>query len=1050
MLTQKLYCACAVFLSVLIAEPMNAQVMGAPASTGVNQQLRALFSSVSPPSPQPPVFYDHSAHYADKSWWQPIQTDTSNTALWNVMYDELYTSHYDTTQFLRIDTVVQRGMHFGSDTSVIGLFYYRFAHLKDSALYDTLYFNVDTLGPTLIDNPNATASAYLMDTVFNVCALRDVSSFGTLTYRVDPDFIFVDPDLALDADAGGRILQLDFADGNGWITVSATAVSHHTISYAVSGEKIIQARIIDGSTGQAEAQGSSRVVTPQTNTGTPPDSIWTNIPGITVGVYGDCEIDVGEGAPKFILLLEGFDYNNSSGPADLYGQYVRNTGLEFLRNYGYTFLIVNWNQGTGDMVQNAMRIVNLVDHLKCTYLDTVFNDLPQHQFVMMGASMGGVIARYALTYMEANPGFSNCYPDNMHNTRLYISMDSPHQGAYVPLAFQQLSKDAEFQLSSFLPYNILNTLIEQDDILNSPAARQLLNVHAYSSIAPSANFGPMQERIDFMDDLEALNPSTGGYPEHVKMMAISNGLLTGEHQLGIRNSCIMSPGDHFLQGEGNLNMTILGAPYVGLHVELDLQSVNPGQQFFHLSTGINTWSIQLNWTWKTKCLPPWNWPCVTYPSPAGFSVGFVSTSTISQNRAATGFPAYAVMPGGRQENDDGLLEFIDTNDLAHNWGLTWIDPTGLRLEIDWTGGAGGTSCTNEQVLASSFGAVVAGLDVDLYSQGLNFCFIPIQSALDYTGGVPQDHDLFNEDINVKMANTPFDVIVGEVNGLPGYPQVQSSPNMQLNRGGDWLFPSYNLEHVTLRNHQLTDSLMENWTLQTPPPAGGATVARWALAHYINREIGDEELFLDNFNLDHPAAFQAEYTLTAGERTNPYYEYPGQPVQPQFVFENYSNSPISNPFGYNLNSNGIFARDEPFTVEANGNAILQAETTINTAGTVVQGFLSVEFLPLWVCTLNTFKNGEEPYEFAADQIDRKRGLYPNPVAAGQSIALTNLTKGNCEFQLLSLEGRLLESRELEVEEEKQVTISVQPSLPPGIYLLSVIQNGAVETYKLVVQ
>ena len=44
--------------------------------------------------------------------------------------------------------------------------------------------------------------------------------------------------------------------------------------------------------------------------------------------------------------------------------------------------------------------------------------------------MGGLIARYGLSFMEQN--------SMNHETRLYISFDSPHLGANIPVSFQYL------------------------------------------------------------------------------------------------------------------------------------------------------------------------------------------------------------------------------------------------------------------------------------------------------------------------------------------------------------------------------------------------------------------------------------------------------------------------------------------------------------------------------------------------------------------------------------------------------------------------------------
>ena len=47
--------------------------------------------------------------------------------------------------------------------------------------------------------------------------------------------------------------------------------------------------------------------------------------------------------------------------------------------------------------------------------------------IVIGPSMGGLISRYALNYMESQ--------NIDHDTRLYISFDAPHTGANVPIGF---------------------------------------------------------------------------------------------------------------------------------------------------------------------------------------------------------------------------------------------------------------------------------------------------------------------------------------------------------------------------------------------------------------------------------------------------------------------------------------------------------------------------------------------------------------------------------------------------------------------------------------
>src|SRR5690625_5167824 len=98
------------------------------------------------------------------------------------------------------------------------------------------------------------------------------------------------------------------------------------------------------------------------------------------------------------------------------------------------------------------------------------NELTQNgseeELVIVGPSMGGQISRYALAYMEAN--------DIPHNTRLWVSVDSPHLGANIPMGVQTL-------------LNVLNdkaNSVEAQDFvenqLGSAAAKQQL-IEQYKS-----------------------------------------------------------------------------------------------------------------------------------------------------------------------------------------------------------------------------------------------------------------------------------------------------------------------------------------------------------------------------------------------------------------------------------------------------------------------------------------------------------------------------------------------------------------------------------------
>jgi hypothetical protein len=125
---------------------------------------------------------------------------------------------------------------------------------------------------------------------------------------------------------------------------------------------------------------------------------------------------------------------------------------------------------------------------------------PGTDIAMVGASMGGVIGRLALAYMETNA--------LDHNTRAFVSFDSPQNGANIPLGLQYwvdfFSEDSE-------------DAAYMRDRLNTPAARQLLVYHFTDPPGTTGESDPL--RAGLVADLAAV----GDYPQDLRKVAVANG-----------------------------------------------------------------------------------------------------------------------------------------------------------------------------------------------------------------------------------------------------------------------------------------------------------------------------------------------------------------------------------------------------------------------------------------------------------------------------------------------------------------------------------------------
>jgi len=181
---------------------------------------------------------------------------------------------------------------------------------------------------------------------------------------------------------------------------------------------------------------------------------------------------------KPIFVVDGFDPGDARDITGLYNSldFVETSGnqnlADLVRAQGFDVVILNFptytrtadnsiiDGGADFMERNAMILVELIETI-----NTQKASNSPEQNVIIGPSMGGIIARYALNYMEANSMDAD--------TRLYISFDSPHHGANVPIGLQH-------QLN-FLAYNNTNAVAEVQPLINgllkSSAARQLLTDH---------------------------------------------------------------------------------------------------------------------------------------------------------------------------------------------------------------------------------------------------------------------------------------------------------------------------------------------------------------------------------------------------------------------------------------------------------------------------------------------------------------------------------------------------------------------------------------------
>ena len=201
-----------------------------------------------------------------------------------------------------------------------------------------------------------------------------------------------------------------------------------------------------------------------------------------------------------VVVLEGFDIDNAMGWDELYALLNQENLVEDLRARGYDAVVVDFTDATDAIQRNAFVFTALLAQVEAA-ID------PLQTVDVVGPSMGGLVARYGLAWLE-----SNGVP---HRVRTFVSYDAPYRGANIPLGMQYWVDFFAGQSSSAAYFR---------DRLNTPAARQMLAYHFTTPPSSSPSADPLKAQFDA--DLAAV----GSWPSLPRLVAFSNGSGQGQDQ----------------------------------------------------------------------------------------------------------------------------------------------------------------------------------------------------------------------------------------------------------------------------------------------------------------------------------------------------------------------------------------------------------------------------------------------------------------------------------------------------------------------------------------
>ena len=448
---------------------------------------------------------------------------------------------------------------------VLGTLRYRFYTIDTLAVRDGLLsWDNATNPPRLLDVAGRSRSPYILNEAVVAAALADsLAGNGAVSFRLDARYLFTNTGATLTS------ASINFDDGG--VTRTLTPGQTVAVNYGSTGYKTLRYTLFYADGGQfttcsrlwvristapcptcrtlaAESPCHSELVDSDIEH---PAGAW--VP--PVGLRGRAEVSYyyrstpqGCQGPanvrKPVIVVDGFDHNQERNGGNIYNEYlsysngtqIKNLG-EDLRIDGYDVVIMDQPDITGPvyngpnvyqrtlrrggsdyMERNAYALVKLIQNLNQQMQAATPGTT--EQIVVIGPSMGGQIARFALAYMEKRyndqtdaVAYQN--PVWQHNTRLYISLDSPHNGATIPIGLQHF---VNIFATATGDTKLQESLVE----VNSPAARELAQQHYTQGTAATTD--PL--RTNFVNELNGL----GSYPNQLRRVAVTNGALSGTRQ----------------------------------------------------------------------------------------------------------------------------------------------------------------------------------------------------------------------------------------------------------------------------------------------------------------------------------------------------------------------------------------------------------------------------------------------------------------------------------------------------------------------------------------
>ena len=459
-------------------------------NTQIRNDLNSLFSEYPRAKVSTGYLLDYAIDLVDLSYYDGTYRPDSCIVDKTLFADILRTirsAAFKTQNTIRDVSVIMNEFDTGeiSNDLNVGIAFFQYNKIKKNAVDDHLinYFASSNKVVYLSGNPHDECTLFAFTPSSHYCFTGNVTFRFSIPYylrnRIDVSSI-----------------TFNAGDGSGTRTVSMG--SSIQVNYDTAGEKMLFL-MIHTTSGEIYYATSRLKVFERP---TPMRKVYGRTPGVNVYKRGAMAFDNvrAQVTPYYangrtsitkpFIIVEGLDlwelkglWNSGEDSDSLAVELGFTNHDKFYKEYDdwfesnlsdYDIIYVDLFDGTGDISENACLLTEIIEAIneeKAASGSTERN-------IVMGQSMGGLIARCALCLME-EMGIP-------HETSVYISHDSPHHGANLPVGVSSFLH----KLMSFLAgestavvatdaimndIDIVKSIRDVYRILHSPAVKQMVN-----------------------------------------------------------------------------------------------------------------------------------------------------------------------------------------------------------------------------------------------------------------------------------------------------------------------------------------------------------------------------------------------------------------------------------------------------------------------------------------------------------------------------------------------------------------------------------------------